>query len=256
MVGTLLLRGMLAGLIAGLLAFGFLKIAGEASVDRAIAFESAMEASEHHDHDHDHDHGDAPATEAVSRDTQSGIGLLTGTAVYGASFGGLFALAFAFAYGRVGPSEPRALSALIALAAFAAVYFVPNLKYPSNPPAVGEADTIGTRTALYFGMMAISVVAAVAAVMLRQRFRAKLDGWNASLAAAALYLVIVIAAGIVLPPVDEVPAAFSASLLWRFRLAAIGGQAVLWAVTGLTFGWLTLRAERGQSGLGLGVARP
>ena len=84
MVGSLLLRGMLAGLIAGLICFAFLKVAGEASVDQAIAFESATEAAHH-----DHDHGDDAAEETVSRDTQSGIGLLTGTAIYGASFGGL-----------------------------------------------------------------------------------------------------------------------------------------------------------------------
>lgn len=250
MVGALVLRGMLAGLIAGLVCFAFLKLAGEASVDQAIAFESAMEAAHH-----DHDHGDDAAEETVSRDTQSGIGLLTGTAVYGASFGGLFALAFAFAYGRVGPSDPRALSALIALAAFVAVYLVPNLKYPSNPPSVGQPDTIGARTALYFGMMAISVIAAVAAVMLQQRLLTRLDGWNASIAAGALYLIVVAVAGIALPPVDEVPAAFSASLLWHFRVASIGGQALLWAVTGLLFGWLTLRAERGQSGVRLGATR-
>jgi predicted cobalt transporter CbtA len=247
MVGSLLLRGMLAGLIAGLVCFAFLKLAGEASVDQAIAFESAMEAAHH-----EHDHGDDAADETVGRDTQSGIGLLTGTAIYGASFGGLFALAFAFAYGRVGPSDPRALSALLALAAFLAVYFVPNLKYSSNPPAVGQPDTIAARTALYFGMMAISVVTAIAAVILRQRLLARLDGWNASLAAAVLYLLVVAGAAIVLPPVDEVPADFSASLLWYFRIASIGGQAVLWAVTGLLFGWFTLRAERRQSGVRLG----
>jgi len=216
-----------------------------------------MEAAEHHDHDHDtgHDHGDGADAEEVSRGTQSGIGLLTGTVIYGASFGGLFALAFAFAYGRTGPSDPRALSVLIALAAFVAVYLVPNLKYPSNPPAVGQPDTIGARTALYFAMMGISVFAAIAATMLRQRLLARLDGWNASLAAGALYLAVVVAAAVALPAVDEVPAAFSASLLWKFRLASIGGQAVLWAVTGLVFGWLTLRAERGQSSLRLGTAR-
>lgn len=43
MTGKLLVRGMLLGLVAGLLSFGFLKLAGEPSVDRAIAFESAME---------------------------------------------------------------------------------------------------------------------------------------------------------------------------------------------------------------------
>ncbi len=40
MVGNLLLRGMLVGVLAGLLAFGFARIFGEPQVDRAIAFES------------------------------------------------------------------------------------------------------------------------------------------------------------------------------------------------------------------------
>ena len=39
MVGNLLLRGMLVGIFAGILAFGFAKIYGEPQVDRAIAFE-------------------------------------------------------------------------------------------------------------------------------------------------------------------------------------------------------------------------
>src|ERR1700743_1777871 len=104
MVGSLLLRGMLAGLIAGLLVFGFQKIVGEPQVDRAIAFESAMDAAQPV-------HADEPAMEVVRRKTQAGLGLVTGLAVYSASFGGLFALAFAFAHGRVGPADPRALSA-------------------------------------------------------------------------------------------------------------------------------------------------
>lgn len=46
--------------------------------------------------------GEAPEPELVSRHTQAGIGLLTGVVTYGAAFGGLFALTFASAYGRVG----------------------------------------------------------------------------------------------------------------------------------------------------------
>ncbi len=36
-----------------------------------------------------------------------------------------------------------------------------------------------------------------------------------------------------LPVVDEVPADFSADLLWRFRMASLTVQATLWLVTGL-----------------------
>jgi len=39
------MRGMLAGLIAGLLSFGFLRGYGEPAIDRAIAFENAMDAA-------------------------------------------------------------------------------------------------------------------------------------------------------------------------------------------------------------------
>jgi hypothetical protein len=45
MAGTLLLRGMLIGIVAGLLCFSFLKIVGEPEVDRAIAFETQLDAS-------------------------------------------------------------------------------------------------------------------------------------------------------------------------------------------------------------------
>ena len=54
MVGVLLLRGMLVGVVAGILCFGFLKIAGEPSVDRAIAFETQLEEAKAHADAHSH----------------------------------------------------------------------------------------------------------------------------------------------------------------------------------------------------------
>jgi len=118
MVGKLLVRGMLAGIAAGLLTFGFAKIVGEPQVDQAISFEEKADAAK----------GEAPEPEIVSRKTQASFGLFTGVMVYGASIGGLFALVFAYANGRVGRLSPRALSAWLALAAFVAIYMVPNIK--------------------------------------------------------------------------------------------------------------------------------
>ena len=86
--------------------------------------------------------------ELVSRPVQTGIGLLTGVAVYSTAFGGLFALVFALAYGRMVDLGPRATSALLATAGFVAVYVTPMLKYPGNPPSIGLPDTIGMRTHL------------------------------------------------------------------------------------------------------------
>ena len=41
---------------------------------------------------------------------------------------------------------------------------------------------------------------------------------------------------LVLPSINEVPDGFPPALLWQFRIAAIGTQAVLWTALGLLFG--------------------
>ena len=48
---------------------------------------------------------------------------------------------------------------------------------------------------------------------------------------------------VVLPGVNEVPAGFPAAVLWRFRVASLGIQVVLWTTLGLVFGALTERQE-------------
>jgi predicted cobalt transporter CbtA len=242
MIRNLLIRGMIAGLVAGLLGFCFAKTFGEPSVDRAIAFESQQEqAREQADAaaGHTHDHGGD--VELVSRGTQAGLGLLTGVSVFGTALGGLFSLVFAFSYGRLGALRARGTSALLGLFGFVTIAIVPFLKYPPNPPSVGNPETIGARTALFFGMVAISLVVAVFAVRMQRRMQASHGNWNAALISVAVYIVLMALAYFALPPIDEVPKLFSASLLWHFRVAAIGIQAVIWATLGLFFGVLAQR---------------
>src|SRR5450631_3600311 len=203
--GGLLLRGLLAGILAGLLAAGFSYLAGEPSIERAIAFESAADQAA----------GQPPAPEIVSRSVQRGIGLFTASIVYGAALGGLFSLVFALAYGRLGHFDPRALSALLAFAAFFALVLMPELKYPANPPATGAAETIGPRTMLYFVMLATSLLAMFFAVILAPWLAARLGPWNGILAAAAIFVIVAGFEAMVLPTVDEVPADFPANVLWN-----------------------------------------
>ena len=262
MVGVLLLRGMLVGVLAGFVCFAFLKVVGEPSLDRAIAFESATSHSAPYDHahdaataaDHHHDaadhHDHSADEELVSRGVQSGLGLFIGVVVYSAAFGGLFALAFAFAYGRI-DLDARGTAALLATLAFVALYLVPGLKYPANPPSVGAAETIGTRTALYFAMMVVSLAAMIAAALLRKLLVERLARWNATIVASFAYLAVVAVAAAILPVVDEVSQDFPASVLWQFRVASLGGQLSMWATIGLAFGWWTARAgEAAQPRLG------
>lgn len=205
MVRPLLIRGMLVGLLAGLLAFSFGKVFGEPHIDRAIGFEHALTEASSGDHAaHDH-HAAAnsvqaiPEPELVSRPVQAGLGLFTGVVVYSTAFGGLFALVFAVADRRVIMLRPRATAALLAASGFVAVYLVPNLKYPASPPAVGEAETIGQRTAIYFIMLALSVAAMVGAALLRKRLAQRMDGWSASLVACGSYLLAVFVVALYCP---------------------------------------------------------
>lgn len=242
MAGNLLLRGMLIGIVAGLLCFSFLKIVGEPQVDRAIAFETQLDKAKAHAAAQALRAKGLPAPkeepepELVSRRVQAGIGLFTGVVVYNIAFGGLFALAFALAYGLMGDFDPRTAAVLLAALGLVAVYLVPNLKYPANPPSVGDPATIGMRTALYFSMIAISLAAIIAAGMLRLRLLARHSPWNAFLIAAGTYLIVVIVVGLSLPPINEVPAEFPAVVLWRFRIASLGAQVIMWMTLGLLFG--------------------
>ncbi|MFI6353813.1 CbtA family protein [Streptomyces sp. NPDC050743] len=226
-VRNLLVRGMLAGLAAGVLALVVAYVLGEPNVDKAISFEEA--------HSHEHE------MEVVSRSLQSTAGLATGVLVYGVAFGGIGALAFSFALGRVGRFGPRATALLLSGCALLAVYVVPFLKYPANPPSVGSPDTIGKRTTLYFLMMLLGVLLAVAATILGKRLTPRLGTWWATVAAVVAFTVVIGLAYQFLPVVNEVPKGFPATLLWRFRLSALAIQTTLWAGFGLVFGELAER---------------
>jgi predicted cobalt transporter CbtA len=230
---------MLVGIFAGLLAFGFARVFGEPQIDRAIAFEELMAQAS----------GEAPdeEPELVSRETQAGLGLLTGSVVYGAAIGGLFSLVFAYAYGRVSNFGPRGTAALLALAGFIAIVLIPQIKYPATPPAVGNPDTIGVRTELFFIMIVVSIATMVASIGLARRLWAQYGAWNASLIAGAAFLVVTVVAQYALPTINDVPENFSADLLWRFRTASLGMHVVLWAAIGLAFGVVVERNLAGRS---------
>ena len=246
MLRNLLVCGLVAGLCAGLVSTGFASLAGEPAIDAAIAYEDAHAPARH----------DAPAEPVpVSRALQKTGGLLTALVVDGVALGGIFALVFAFAYGRVGRASPRATAYWLAGAAFVVLFLVPFVKYPANPPSVGDPDTIGRRTTLYATMFAISILAAIAAARLRPWLRERVDGHAATGLALLGYVVIVVGAGLALPAIHEVPRDFPANTLWRFREASVGLQLTMWATIGTLFGFAAQRVMTGRPVLARRAAR-
>lgn len=259
---SFLVRGLLAGLIAGIVAFGVAFVIGEPSINAAISLEEAGAPAETEAHTHDepgaHSHastgsesedsGTPISGTMVPRSLQSTLGLLTATAVAGTALGGLIGVLSALALGRFGGLGPRGSTLAVAAVGFGSLYAVPFLIYPPNPPAVGSGDTIGMRTGLYFLAVAISVIAAIAAVLVGRRLAERWGGWYAGLAVAAGYVVVVAVAFALLPHYNEVLGSFPASVLYEFRIASFLTQLALWTVLALVLaesvGRLARTAER------------
>ncbi len=225
-----MLAGLIAACLSALFAFAFV----EPHIDRAIAFEEAHAMAAHA--------GMAAEEELVSRAVQSTAGLLTALSLYGAALGGLFALVFAYAYGRAGKIGPRTLALMLAAAGFVVIVLIPALKYPPTPPAVGKHETVGLRTAAFFAMIALSVVTAIVAAKLRPALR--LHALTRTAAVIIFYIGLIWLAQHALPVINEVPAEFPATLLWDYRTASLLAQLVLWLAMGFVFGPLAERELR------------
>lgn len=228
MARTLLIRGMLAGVAAAVVAWVFAYLVGEPALNGGIAYEDMLSAAA----------GEAAETPEVSRGVQSTIGLGVAVLIYGVAIGGIFSLVYAAVYGRIGRLTPRATAAVLAVVGFVVVVLVPFLKYPSNPPASSADDTIGLRTGTFVLMVLLSVAVAVAAVIAGRALVARFGTWNGVLAAAVGYLVVIGVVAALLPTVAETPEDFPAVVLYDFRLSTLGMHLVLWAVLGLVFGAL------------------
>ena len=150
-------RGALAGFIAGLLGFVFARIFAEPIISRAIDYESqrdhildALRQAAGQTVDAGHGH------EEVSRSLQATLGIGTGIVALATAMGALVAVAYLLLREHVDVSA-RTLAWQIAGFGFLAVFLLPFVKYPANPPAIGHDFTIHTRGSLYLGMVAVSL---------------------------------------------------------------------------------------------------
>lgn len=244
MISSYLRRGMAAGLLAGLLAGLFAFVTGEPLLDQAIGLEESnyqegQTSAAHGDDGHMPGHGE----EIFSRSTQK-VGLFVATGLSGTFIGGLFGMAFAYLRGRLASGSDWTRSLSLAAAVFVGAALIPFLKYPANPPTVGDPATIGARTAAYFAMVGLSLLAILGAWYASRRLRERGVSAPVRQMAVGLGLMIVVAALFVGLPAATDPGNFPAGLLWSFRISSLGTQLVLWAGLGVVFGLLCERANR------------
>ncbi len=238
--------GALAGLAGGAALAIVLLAAGERTISRAIELEQRAHGGGAAATAFGHAAGD----EMFSRGVQQ-VGGVLAALVWGVAVGAIFAVAYVALRRRLDTaSEWRAAVTLSAIG-FTTLTLVPFLKYPANPPGVGDPDTVGRRTALFLLIVAWSILSTGAA-------------WRAARVLARrgvpehlrVPLVGLLYAGLVTLGLAALPGSpgainVSATLVWRFRLASLAGSAAFWAVCGVTFGWLRVAARSRAAFLGV-----
>jgi predicted cobalt transporter CbtA len=235
--GTILKAALIAGLAAGLTAALFHLVFTEPLIDRAIALEEASHA--------DSGHMDEPL---VSRSTQK-RGLVVGFVLLGIAWAMVFGVAFQAAQRWLPAMSRFKQGASMALFAYWAVALLPFLKYPANPPGIGDPETIGQRQALYAGFLALSVVTVLFGIWLMRTLeersasstRATSLGWAAIVGVSLLLFLLMpgIAQEGELPP----------DLLNSFRIMSILGLTVFWTTMGVLFGKLIGQAPARRADL-------
>lgn len=210
-----LIAGLAAGVVMGLFHF----LLTESVMDRAIALEQAAQSYE--------------AT-VVSRGVQK-IMLVIGSALYGMLVGIILALIFAVLERHLPGRRPDIKAAALAGLLWWSVALLPFLKYPANPPGVGNPDTMYFRQVIQLGFMALSALATVVAGAsywwLRRRWREpRLRPWGLGIALGLYgFLAILL---FLLMPANPDPILVPADLIWDFRILSLSGQVLFWVSLG------------------------
>jgi len=223
-LGQILKAALLAGLIAGAVAAIFHWTFTESLIDKAIEIESQL-----------HGHSAASPEEPVASRPMQRVGLFAGFLLYGGAWGMLFGLLVYAVRPWFAKLDFGRQGFLLALSLGWAVAIFPMLKFPANPPGVGEAETIGYRQELFVGLIALSLIGATVALAIDRR----LSGREKSARAAVILGYIAYLAVIYFAlPGNPDPVRLPAELVQSFRALSLVGQLLFWGVMGCSFWWL------------------
>jgi predicted cobalt transporter CbtA len=232
-LAVVLKAAVLAGLLGGFVAAGFHWIFTEPLIDRAVEMEQHSNESP----------AVSPVEPAVSRPVQK-LGLFIGFLLYGGAWGLLFGLlAYAIRpwFAEIGYGKQGVFLAV--LLGWAVAIF-PLLKYPANPPGVGELETIGIRQQLFLGFIVLSLIGTVVAVAFERRLRR--TGRLARAGVIITYAVCLAMLFLAFPSNPD-PVRLPPELVGEFRFLSLLGQLVLWSAMGSMFWWLCRKVSRSAS---------
>lgn len=218
-IGITVLAGAIAGAILATVNQGIVEPYIDAAID--IENRNAIAAGELFN----------PNEYNAYRIWQKGGEIAAGT-ILGMAIGSLFGIVFAYSRSSIPGSSNKRKALILAGIMWFVLFLVPALKYPANPPAVGDPETIYYRQSLYLAYLAISGFSALGLAYL---FR-KLGAIQAKKAIVpAIYAAIMLGAYFAMPPN---PDAISApmDLVTTFRIASAFTMSMFWGLLGIILG--------------------
>lgn len=233
-LGSILKAAVVAGVIAGAAVAGFHSVLIGPVIERAIQIEERLSGAP----------GEVAPQPLVDRPTQR-WGLVAGFLLYGATWGLLYGVLVCVTRAWHAPSWTSAGGGFVlALLAGWSVAVFPFLKYPANPPGVGEPGTIAYRQTLYFGFIGLSAAGTGLAVgfhrLLNRVARWVPTGRARFMVALALYVVYAAGMYLAMPAYPD-PVRMPAQLIWTFRAISFAALVLFWVMLGGLFGWLSRR---------------
>jgi predicted cobalt transporter CbtA len=219
-----LLSGAIAGTILGVLNQALV----EPYIDRAISIETQNAIKE----------GEVVyPVELQNYRLWQKAGEIAAGAILGTSLGALFGIVFVYSRSLLLHSDSNVKKALILAGIMWFVLFlVPALKYPANPPAVGDPDTIYYRQSLYIGLLAISGFSALGLAFLYRKLGSITpNNKNRVIIVPLIYAAIIVGAFLILPSnPDKISAPID--LVQGFRTASAFTMTIFWGLLGITLG--------------------
>jgi predicted cobalt transporter CbtA len=161
-------------------------------------------------------------------------GEIVAGAILGTSISALFGIVYIYSRDSLPGSNNKKKGLILAGIMFFVIFLIPALKYPANPPAVGDPETIEYRESLYIGMLVISGFTALGVAIL-YRSLGQTREESRKIIVPAIYAVIIALAFVVLPAnPDEIT--ISSDLLLNFRIVTTITMGIFWGVLGILLG--------------------
>jgi predicted cobalt transporter CbtA len=233
---TFVIITLLSGAIAGTVLGAINQALVEPYIDRAISIETQNAIKEGEVID--------PVELQNYRLWQKGGEIAAGT-ILGMSFGALFGVVFVYSRSLLLPQSNSNIRKALVLAGIMwfVLFLIPALKYPANPPAVGDPETIYYREGLYIGLLAISGFSALGLALLYRKLCSRTpNNKNRIIIVPLIYAAIIVGAILIMPPnPDKISAPMD--LVQGFRIASAFTMSIFWGLLGLILGalWDRLR---------------